>query len=121
MVRRQSILVLQDELLLDTCLRGEWFRDDDGARVAAPGDYAAQGFSTNPASVGGWAGNFYNVAIGANYKPYSMPNLTIRPEVRYDWYSGPESAFAQNPGTMPFDDGNSRDQWLAGFDVVYVY
>lgn len=96
-------------------LRAEWFRDDDGYRVAAPGDYAAQGFSTNPASQGGWAGNFYDVALGANWKPNA--NFIFRPELRYDWYSGPDNA----NGNQPYDDGASTDQWLLGGDVIFLY
>ncbi|MDX1964381.1 MAG: porin [Pirellulales bacterium] len=98
-------------------IRAEWFRDDDGTRVAAVGDYPALGFSTNPASTGGWAGNFYDVALGANWKPYNFPNLTVRPEIRYDWYDGPVNA----GGTNPYDDGASDNQWLIGGDVIYVY
>jgi len=105
---------------IDCCwtagLRAEWFRDDDGFRVAAPGDYAALGFSNNPASAGGWAGNFYDVALGLNWKPNG--NLTVRPEVRYDWYSGNGGLNGVND---PYDDGDSSHQWLYGFDLVYLF
>lgn len=102
-------------------LGGEWFRDDDGFRVAPAGDYAQVGPgapSTNPVSAGGFEGNFYNVRLGANYKPHSRPNLTVRPELRYDWYSGADGL---NGTTLPFEDGTKDHQWLGGFDVIYVY
>jgi hypothetical protein len=100
-------------------IRGEWFRDDDGFRVAPGGDFANQApVNNNPVGVGGFQGNFYNVAVGANYKPLWRPNLTIRPELRYDWYSGADGV---NGTALPFDDGNDDDQFLAGFDVIYVY
>lgn len=98
-------------------LRAEWFRDDDGYRVAAPGDYAALGFSNNPASAGGFAGDFYQVAGGVNYKPASRPNLTVRGEARYDSYDGPVNGLAN----QPFDDGASDNQFLYGVDVIYLY
>ena len=67
----------------------------------------------------GYFGSFYEVTMGANYK-YSA-NTTIRPYVRFDWFSG----FSSNPvggnriarSTAGF--GNS--QTLLGFDVVTLY
>jgi hypothetical protein len=99
-------------------LRAEWFRDDDGFRVAPAGDYAHLGPATNnnPAGAGGFQGDFFEISLGANWKPYGRPNLTIRPELRYDWYNGPDGVNGQ-----PFDDGAKDHQWLSGFDVIYVY
>jgi hypothetical protein len=95
--------------------RLEWFRDDDGLRVAPAGDYPALGASTNPTSAGGFEGNFWALTMGLNYKPTG--NLTIRPELRYDSYEGrPNEA-----GHDPFDDGGKDHQWLAAFDVIYLY
>ena len=95
--------------------RLEWFRDDDGFRVAPAGDYPALGASNNPTSAGGFEGNFWALTTGLNYKPTG--NLTIRPELRYDWYEGrPNDA-----GHDPFDDGGKDHQWLAAFDVIYLY
>ncbi|MEX2139132.1 MAG: porin [Pirellulales bacterium] len=98
-------------------LRAEWFRDDDGFRVAPAGDYPALGVSNNPASAGGFEGHFYEVAYGLNYKPTWNSNLTVRPEVRYDWYDGRDNAL----GNQPYDDGASDDQFVYGFDVIYLY
>ena len=99
-------------------MRAEWFRDDDGVRVAPAGDYAHVGVNNNPAGVGGFEGNFYEVAVGLNYKPSSNPNLTIRPEVRYDHFNGNSASGLIND---PFDDGNSDHQFVYGFDVIYLY
>lgn len=101
-------------------VRAEWFRDDDGYRVAPAGDYARLGpdVNNNPASVGGFEGNFYEVAVGLNYKPESNPNLIIRPEVRYDKFDGNAVNAA---GTRPYDDGNSDHQFLYGIDLIYLY
>jgi hypothetical protein len=101
-------------------VRFEWFRDDDGYRVAPAGDYAQTGAvpNSNPASIGGFEGNFYEVAVGLNYKPQSNPNLIIRPEVRYDKFDGTQNA---GTGLQPFDDNNSSKQFLYGLDLIYLY
>ncbi|MGC4003861.1 MAG: porin [Pirellulales bacterium] len=99
-------------------LRGEWFRDDAGFRVAPAGDYAALGpaVNNNPAGAGGFAGDFYEVAAGVNWKPQSRPNLTVRGETRYDWYNGTAGVNGQ-----PFNDGAKNEQFLYGLDFIYAY
>ncbi len=79
--------------------RIEWFRDDDAARISLNG----------PA-----AGNYWAVTWGLNYKPHA--NLTLRPELRYDWFDGVAAA-----GELPFDSGNSTDQWSGGMDVIFTF
>ncbi len=70
-------------------VRAEWFKDEDGYRVAPAGDYAHTGaFRTAPCFGGGFEGNFNALAVGLNYKPVSNPNLIVRPEIRYDHYEG---------------------------------
>ena len=51
--------------------RLEWFRDEDGKRVDANG---------------AGAGSYYEATLGLNWYPSS--NLTVRPEVRWDWFDG---------------------------------
>ncbi len=75
-----------------TGMRFEWFRDDDGARVT------------------GDVGNFYGLTAGLNWKPHA--NLTVRPELRYDWFEGTGS---------PFNSGRNRDQFSGGFDVIATF
>ena len=57
MVRPQPVLSLYDQSLLESQPAREWLRDDDGVRVAGPGNipgiYAWNGR--------GYAGNFYEV------------------------------------------------------------
>jgi hypothetical protein len=92
-------------------LRAEWFRDDDGARVGGVR-------ANNPLSLGGFAGNFYEVTAGLNWSPHA--NFTIRPEIRYDWYDG--EILPGNNG--PFDTGNAPgddDQLLAAVDVIFLW
>jgi hypothetical protein len=91
-------------------LRAEWFRDDDGMRVAGPGNVPGiRAFDGR-----GFAGNFYEVTAGLNWRP--LANLLVRPEIRYDWFDGPAG-----PTGLPFDDGNSDDQLLFGVDAVLTF
>jgi hypothetical protein len=92
-------------------VRSEVFRDDDGVRVAPVGDFRG----SNTASAGGFAGNFFEIAVGVNYKPNA--NWLIRPELRYDWYDGPDNAL----GNQPYDNGSDDDQFLAAFDVITTF
>jgi hypothetical protein len=92
--------------------RFEWFRDDDGVRVGGirPG---------NPLPVSGvdpgFAGNFYALTAGLNWTPHA--NVTVRPEIRYDWYDGN----ADPNGGQPFDDGSRTDQFLYGVDLILLW
>jgi hypothetical protein len=97
-------------------VRAEWFRDQDGARVGGflgtTPDGSTRGLSTTRF---GYAGSFYEVTFGANYK-YSA-NTEIRPYVRFDWFSGSSPA----PTLRPFDGGNGNSQTLLGFDVIMLF
>jgi hypothetical protein len=80
----------------DAGLRVEWFRDNNGTRV------------------GSFQGDFYEITLGANWKP--CPNLTVRPECRWDWFEpDPANQF------QPYDSGNSNEQFLFGCDMIVVY
>ena len=82
-------------------LRIEWFRDDDGARVF---DNIGNTF----------AGNFYEITLGLNYKPHA--NVVLRPEIRWDWYDGTAA-----PGAQPFDNGQNTTQFAGGFDLIVTF
>lgn len=96
--------------------RLEWFRDDDGARLqGAPvrelvSGTAPAGTPTflNPALS---AGNYYNFTVGANWTPRS--NLTIRPELRWDWSGGTAG--------QPYNAGTKDSQFLAAFDAILLF
>jgi hypothetical protein len=77
--------------------RFEWFRDDDGVRVA-PGN----------------AGNYFEMATGVNWKPHA--NFMVRPELRYDWYQGTVGAVGN-----PFNNGNATSQLSGGCDVIFTF
>lgn len=84
--------------------RFEWFRDDDGARVTGLRNTGNSIFGQS------FVGNFYEMSLGANYTPTA--NLTIRPELRYDWFEG--------TGT-PFNNNTGVDQFLFGFDAIFLF
>jgi hypothetical protein len=77
--------------------RAEWFQDPQGARVSADSP-----------------GNYYALTAGFNYKPHA--NVTIRPELRYDWFNGFAGATAQ-----PFNDGTASTQLSGGFDAIFTF
>lgn len=92
-------------------MRAEWFRDDDGTRVAGLGN-----INRGWMAPGGYAGDFYELTLGLNWKPKA--NVLFRPEVRYDWYNGPA---APTTYPLPFGDGLSRDQLTYGADLVITF
>ncbi|MEX0713964.1 MAG: porin [Pirellulales bacterium] len=99
--------------------RGEWFRDDDGFRVAGfgspGGDFFGRGWGGS-----GFAGNFYEISLGLNWK--FRPRVLIRNEVRWDWYDGlPGVSNVPGNGTLPYDNGSDDDQFLLGTNVVLSY
>ena len=78
--------------------RFEWLYDRNGAFV-------------NPGLA---SGSYYNLTGGINWKPHT--NLTIRPEIRYDWFSG-----TYFPGGLPFDDATTDEQLSFGVDLIMLY
>jgi hypothetical protein len=96
-------------------INGEWFRDEDGFRVAAPvpsfGSPNARGFAQGP----GFAGNFYQVTMGPRWTPH--PNLVIRPNLRFDWYGGKSDI----NGFRPYDNGTKSQQQILATDVIVTF
>jgi hypothetical protein len=94
-------------------LRAEWFRDNDGSRVAGVGNWieSGRGWQALP----GFAGNFYEVSLGLNWHPHA--NVTLRPEVRWDWYEGTRNLANQ----LPFDGGNKDNQFLTAMDLIVTF
>ncbi len=72
-------------------IRGEWFRDQDGARIGTTGDY-------------------YEVTAGVRWTPRA--NIIIRPEIRWDFFDG--------NGT-PFDNGNEDRLTTFGIDGILTF
>lgn len=77
--------------------RFEWFQDPQGARVVA-----------------GDRGNYFSLTAGINWRPHA--NVTIRPEIRYDWFDG-----TAGPNGLPFNDGTSSSQLAGGFDAIFTF
>ncbi|MEN9681498.1 MAG: hypothetical protein RLZZ627_1391 [Pseudomonadota bacterium] len=93
-------------------IRAEWFRDQDGFRIAGParcgGSYnlrtpgdAASGYSyacngSNWASYELGGASYYGLTAGVNYKPLKW--ITVRPNARYDFATS--NVFMNSQGQM---------------------
>lgn len=95
-------------------LRVEWMRDDDGVRIAGPGNIPG----IRAWDGAGYAGNFYEMTLGMNWRPTG--NWLIRPEVRWDWYDGPAS-FVPGKPALPFDAGDSDQQTTFAVDAILTF
>jgi hypothetical protein len=90
----------------------EWFRDEEGFRVTAPvpspGSPNAVGWPRAP----GFAGSFYNLTVGPRWTP--LPNLIIRPNFRWDRYTGT----LNSEGLHPYDSGKKDWQVILATDAI---
>jgi hypothetical protein len=95
-------------------LRLEWFRDNNGYRVLNP----IRNLQSNPTGyTTGYAGNFWQMTWGLNYKPNR--NIIVRPELRYDWYS--PDAYG-NVTRLPFGRNNDQyGQFYGGCDAIWQF
>ncbi len=92
-------------------LRVEWLRDDDGVRIAGPGNLPG----VRAWNSGGFAGNFWGITGGLSWRP--CPNVVVRPEARWDWYDG----LALGPDAAPFGDGTSKSQFTGAIDLIVTF
>ena len=90
MVRPGPVPDLHDQSPLVRGGPAELFRDQDGSRVAGIGN-VNYGWPAAP----GFAGTFTEVTLGLNWHPH--PNFIVRPEARWDCYSG----YDEPPGAAP--------------------
>ncbi len=96
--------------------RFEWFDDPQGYVVTGlrPG---------NNDRLYRFPGSFYETSLGFNYKPNA--NIIIRPEIRYDWYTGPGGFLAPGvpgpPPSQPFNDNFDKNQFLIGIDGIVQF
>ena len=81
--------------------RLEWFRDEDGVRVDVNG---------------AGRGSYYETTLGINWQP--TPALRIRPEIRWDWFSGQGRPYDSRDGGMT---GTSVNQFTGGLDIVFAF
>jgi hypothetical protein len=97
---------------LNTNLRVEWLRDDDGVRIAGPGNLPG----VDAWAGRGYAGNFYEITAGLNWHPCG--NLIVRPECRWDWYNGLRGPVGAG---LPFDGGNEDSQFTCAVDAIVTF
>jgi len=93
--------------------RAEVFRDEEGSRIGGLGGVGIVGWPAAP----GFAGTFTEVTLGLNWHPNS--NIVIRPEARWDMYSG--STNLNVPGQLPFGDGTRSSQFLFATDIIFSF
>lgn len=108
-------------------IRAEWFRDDDGFRVASRSRIAshpAAGGSGDLSAIastdaaGNPVGNgYYAITAGLKWKP--LPWATVRPNVRYDW-TDKVNMFDCGAGSTAATCGRGG-QWLVSADVVLMF
>ncbi|WP_372722853.1 porin [Novipirellula sp.] len=70
-------------------------------------------FEWYDAKSGVLAGNdvdVYALTAGVNYKPHA--NVTVRPEIRYDWVEGNPTGILEN---------NDDEQWTFGVDSIFTF
>lgn len=89
-------------------MRVEWFRDNNGSRVFYPIRNAVT--LADPVA-GGFAGNFWSITWGLNW--IATPNWTIRPELRYDWFT-PDR---YGSGALPFGSISTRPDGVVTGDA----
>ncbi len=98
-------------------MRAEWFRDQNGFRVAQAGRIAGalngSGYSYAGQYYGGAAASYYELTWGVNWKPVSWLNL--RPNVRYDRVDGTQAGTAYTPF------GGQIDQVLFSNDFIVTF
>jgi len=91
-------------------LRYEWFSDNDGTRVRAPGYPHRIDFQPDPPFGAYWN----DVSIGFNYRPHR--NVTLRSEGRWDWV-GPVGTSS----VYPFDNQSRGNQFLFATDLIIQF
>jgi hypothetical protein len=114
-VAQYATYTVNDRLSLG--VRGELWRDNDGAFVAAfPGNLdfinAQMGFPNT--AIAGPKATYGAITVGANIKPpveKRFEGFVMRPEVRYDWSSN----------GMPFDAGTKDHQLTIGMDLIVPF
>jgi len=112
----------------------EWWRDEEGFRVAGflPGgpyahNMAPSGITGNMAGVpfanlpGGYNGNFFQFTVGPRWYPTANPNFFIRPNLRYDFYAGGTDTTLNPNAVMPYDSGTKMQQGLFVTDVCWIF
>jgi hypothetical protein len=103
-------------------VRLEYFRDNNGYKIATPlRNYCQAG---NPGYyAGGFTGNFWEMTWGLNYR--ANRNWLIRPELRYDWFA-PNAGVTARPygqglGQGIGTSGNQLGQLYGGCDAIFRF
>lgn len=90
---------------LHASVRAEWFKDEEGAHAL----WIVDPDTGNPDPANRAKGDVYSLTAGLSWQPMSM--LTIRPELRYDSFSGDGKFFAEG----------RDDQFLGSMNAVIKF
>jgi hypothetical protein len=88
--------------------RTECFQDTSGCRINADGG-GIMGMVPR-----GSQGNYWDVSLGANWRPNA--NVVVRPELRWDWFDPSQPVFVS-----PYDNGARNSQFTYGVSTVLTY
>ncbi len=88
---------------LSAGVRAEWMRDDDNIRIVPVGAFAD-------------GANYWEITAGLNYRP--MPNLLVRPELRWDW-SDLDLRYLGLLGA--YDDFSDKNQFTLAVDAIVTF
>lgn len=104
-------------------LRGEWFKDDDGAHAWW------QAFDPVTGSVTKYDDHIFSLTANLTWTPKKF--IRIRPEIRYDWSSGDSTPFAKVGSKVSSVNGAKSDggflpgtkdsQIVGGMDVTIFF
>jgi hypothetical protein len=109
-------------------LNFEWFRDESGFRVGSVLPTSTTPFPESQVrgfgqfNQFGYAGNFHQITFGPRITP--RKNLFIRPNLRFDWFSGDA---LNGPGNttvgaaLPFVDGRRSQQAILATDIGILF
>lgn len=104
----------------------EWWRDEDGFRVAGflPSDFPSgitghqRGF---PLDRLGYRGNFYQVTMGPKWYPFNTKNIFVRNSTRVDWFQGNIDPTLNPAQKKPYDSGQENWQVIFVTDMVMLF
>lgn len=95
-------------------LRVEWFRDQNNSRLGVPVVF-------NPGGPTFLGGNYVEVTAGLNWRPHT--NVTIRPEIRWDYSDvrGNPAAPGGDPNLRVYNDNTSSSQVTVAVDAILLF
>lgn len=122
-------LIHQTLSTLQLAINFEWFRDQNGVRVGnvlptlSSTSTAVKGMGTGGTRAN-YIGNFFQVTFGPKWQP--QKNFFVRVNGRYDYFDGTSinrvmGSTTSGGASLPFQDGDSRHQFVVGLDAALLF